>query len=300
MYNIRAKRDKPGLRPQHYHVIRAAAELCDAEVEGLAIGSKEIRFVPGEIKAKTLDIDIGTAGSIALLLQSLLLIAAHAPGPVRLNIRGGTDNKFAPTIDYVKNVILRALEKMGARIDMEIMNHGFYPKGGGRVKVRVYPKHLREFVPDEEGVKRIHGISNASLELKQREVAERQAKAAARLLQEYEVDIEKKYWDTLSIGSSITLWCEERLLGADALGERGKTSEVVGKEAASKLLAEIQADANVDLHLADNLVPWIALYGGRFRTSHISLHTKTNIWLCEKMLNTSFKVTENEVEANPG
>lgn len=300
MYNIRAKRDKPGLRPQHYHVIRAAAELCDAEVEGLAIGSKEIRFVPGEIKAKTLDIDIGTAGSIALLLQSLLLIAAHAPGPVRLNIRGGTDNKFAPTIDYVNHVILRALEKMGAHIDMEIMNHGFYPKGGGRVKVRVYPKHLREFVPDEEEVKRIHGISNASLELKQREVAERQAKAAARLLQEYEVDIEKKYWDTLSIGSSITLWCEERLLGADALGERGKTSEVVGKEAASKLLAEIQADANVDLHLADNLVPWIALYGGRFRTSHISLHTKTNIWLCEKMLNTSFKVTENEVEANPG
>ena len=56
--NIRANRPKPGLKPQHLTAMRAAAELCGAELSGDSIGSQNIEFVPGEIRSGVFKFDI--------------------------------------------------------------------------------------------------------------------------------------------------------------------------------------------------------------------------------------------------
>jgi len=58
------------------------------------------------------------------------------------------------------------------------------------------------------------------------------------------------------------LWCildNNIPIGADSLGERGKTAEKVGKEAALKLVKELNAKTLLDVHVADIIIPNIAL-----------------------------------------
>jgi len=296
IFNIRKKRKPPGLKAQHLHVINSAAILTNAKVEGLKIGSKEVKFEPGKIVGKNFEINVGTAGSISLILQSLMLIGVNADRRFSVRIIGGTEGKFAPTIDYTRFVILRALKRMNAEINIELERRGYYPKGGGIVNVEFGPSRISSFHPIE-GEGEIFGISNAHLKLKERKVAERQMKAASKILEEngMESKIKVEYCDALSIGSSLTIWCENKDIGADSLGEIGKTAERVGSEAASKLVKEIKSGANVDSHLADNLIPWIALYGGKFKTSRMTNHLKTNIWVCEKFLGVKFEIKDGEV-----
>ncbi|MCW1296251.1 MAG: RNA 3'-terminal phosphate cyclase [Candidatus Parvarchaeota archaeon] len=304
VYNIRAKRDKPGLRAQHLHAIKAASELCSAEVEGLKIGSMDIRFLPGKIKGRTLNIDIGTAGSISLLLQCLIPICVFADDKVRLKIRGGTENLNAPCIDYVRFVILPMLEKMGVKVKVKLLRRGYYPMGGGFVEVFTEPVNDGQplNLVDQGELVEILGISNASNYLKKANVAERQEKAARQFLVNKflcPIKINAEYWNSLCAGSSITLWAKTSsgaIIGADALGERGKRSEEVGKEVAEKLIREIKSNSPVDVHLADNLILWIALFGGKIKVSEISLHTKTNIFICEEILGKKFKLDGNVIE----
>ncbi len=46
--NIRAGRDKPGLRAQHLKVVQACQEMCHGVVENASLGSKEIVYRPRE------------------------------------------------------------------------------------------------------------------------------------------------------------------------------------------------------------------------------------------------------------
>ncbi len=70
--NIRKNRPSPGLKQQHLKALETAARICKAQISGLFPGSTEISFVPVEIKGGKYDIDIGTAGSITLLLQCIM------------------------------------------------------------------------------------------------------------------------------------------------------------------------------------------------------------------------------------
>src|SRR5436309_9372853 len=134
VFNIRAGRAEPGLRPQHMTGVKAAAELCSANLQGLEVGATEFVFKPGRLRAGTFRFDVGTAGSVTLVLQTLMPMIAFAPGPVQLEITGGTDVKWSPPIDYVRLVTLPILKKIGYLGDLEIVRRGHYPKGGGLVR----------------------------------------------------------------------------------------------------------------------------------------------------------------------
>ena len=190
---IRHNRSRPGLKPQHLSCIDALKQLANAQVKGAQAGSDSVEFFPDRIYAATLSVDIGTAGSITLLLQSLLLPCMFADAPVRIKIKGGTDTKWSIPIDYFTNVILPFSKEL-ASIEIKNMRRGFYPKGQGFVDLSVSPRyHLNDFTTLEEliahlfnSVSRIHlsgkpaqirieGISCASSQLKGAGVAERQA-----------------------------------------------------------------------------------------------------------------------------
>src|SRR5271170_6390646 len=137
--NIRAKREKPGLMRQHLTALLAAAAICDASVTGADVGSGEITFRPGRVKPGDYQFAIGTAGSCTLVLQTLLppLLTAAVPSAVR--ITGGTHNKASPPVDFLQRTYLPLVERMGPKVQLELVRHGFYPRGGGEILARVTP-----------------------------------------------------------------------------------------------------------------------------------------------------------------
>ncbi len=287
--NIRARRKNPGLQPQHISAIKAVAELCNADVGGLKIGSAQIEFKPGAIRGGSFSIDVGTAGSVTLILQALLIAACGAQKSVEIELVGGTDVPWSPPIDYLKWVMLPFLNKIGYKIEISLIKRGFYPKGGGKLKASIYPGILRIIEALLPGrVKRIFGISYAEIRLKNSEVAERQRKASidflAKKLPGVPLSLELDYSSTLSLGSGVVLVAEmeKGRIGASALGERGKKAKVVGAEAASSLYEEINTGAAVDSHMADQIIPYLALVGGKVKIGHATQHTVTNIDVVNK------------------
>lgn len=302
---IRYNRTKPGLKNQHLACIKALKQLCSARVKGAQAGSDYVEFIPGKIKPRTLSVDIGTAGSITLLLQSLLLPCMFADGEVRLKIKGGTDTKWSIPVDYFVNVILPHYENF-AYFQFNDIKRGYYPKGQGFVDMTIKPKFSFsqiKAVPHFDLVRRtsltkIKGISSASQKLRNAEVAKRQASGAKKKLSSIgcPVNIVEEYTDTASTGTIITMWVDsdKPTIGADALGEKRKRAEAVGAEAAAKLLLVLHSDAVVDSHLADNLVPLLALVGGAIKTDEITDHILSNVYVCEKFLKVRFAVDGKE------
>ncbi len=303
IYNIRQKRGQPGLRPQHLEAVLTAAKLCDAETKGATLNSQELWFKPREIQGGSIHAEIGTAGSIPMLLLTILPLCANAEQEVRVQIsKGGTDVRYSPTINYVKHVLLPILSRMGLSTALEIKKYGYYPKGMGEVFLTAQPsQELSPLCLDEFGsLKDLEGISVCTF-LEDRRVAERQARAAKEYLRSrgYEADIQmvNDRSNPVQKGSSLVLWARSSsgaLLGGDAIGERGKPSEVVGREAAENLCKELTAKPTVDVHLADMLVPYVALAEGRsiYLTRAITDHLDTNIWLTQEILGVEFHISE--------
>jgi RNA 3'-terminal phosphate cyclase (ATP) len=301
VYNIRQNRPQQGLKPQHLEAVLSAAKLCNAEVEGATLNSREIWFKPQEIRSGNFEAKIGTAGSIPMLLMTVLPICAFAKDTVRVHVaNGGTDVTYSPTINYLRHVFLPALKQMGLDVEITVHKYGYYPKGMGEVTMAVKPPNqLKPFRLETFGkLKSVKGVSVCTF-LDERKVAERQAKAAGAYLAEkgYTPDIQiiNDKSNPLQKGSSIALWAETdtgAILGADAIGQLKKTSEAVGREAAEKLYAELAVEPTVDVHLGDILIPYIALAEGSstFFMRTISGHLEANMWLAEKMLDVHFNV----------
>ena len=273
-----------------------------AKTNDVNVGAEYLSYVPDKFKAKHLEIDIGTAGSITLLLQSLLLPCMFADRKIKLTITGGTDGKWAMPFDYFNNVFIPQITGY-ADIDVRLLKRGYYPKGGGKIELSIKPKYSFDNLPKnpinllgQGELLQIKGISHASKNLEKANVAERQAKTAELMLKKYncDIDIRTEYCDALSAGSGIVLWAkfDNAVLGADGLGERGKRAEIVGEEAARNLIKEIDSKAAVDRHLADNILSFMALFGGRIRASEITNHCRTNIYVIEKFLGKCFDVDE--------
>jgi len=321
--NIRATRENPGLKAQHVHCIKALQQLCGAKVDGEEIGSKELLYIPGKISAKNLTVDIGTAGSITLLLQCVLLPCMFAQKTHTLTLIGGTDTMWSMPIDYFTHVVVPQFRRVCA-LNVKVLKRGYYPKGGGKVEITIKPVVKRNEFDSFEGVQAalkhtafsitkqgdlisIKGVSHASKDLANAQVAERQASAAQQALRSLNIpiDISTQYVDTFSTGSGITLWAifsnsddidvENPIrLGADSLGAPRKSSEQVGQEAADQLLKEIKSKAPVDQHLADNLIPLLALCKpSTLKTSTITEHTKSNIKAVEAFLGKTFSLEGN-------
>ncbi|GFO97140.1 RNA 3'-terminal phosphate cyclase [groundwater metagenome] len=289
--NIRKMRPKPGLSAQHVKAVESAAALCEGEVSGSSLHSTALTFTPGKIKVGTYNIDIGTAGSITLILQCLMPIALHSPGTVKLKISGGTDVSWSPTIDYMRFVTLGAFSRMGYDCSIRLVRRGYYPRGGGCVEAVIAPTKLKRTEFENNACTFVQGISHSSR--LPTHVAQRQASTAQKLLQQegYDARITLETGENQSIGSGLTLWCG--CAGGSALGKPGLPAEKVGSLAAEAVLAELKSKAGVDVYLADQLIPYMALAGGgSFTTRSISLHTRTNIWVTEQFLDVKFNIQE--------
>jgi RNA 3'-phosphate cyclase len=307
VFNIRKGREKPGLQTQHLLGLRALAELCNGRLEGDYLNSTEIKFYPGEIKAKDLVVKIETAGSITLCIQTLLPVALFAKNPIKISFKGGgTDVPFSPTIDHFRYVFLKILEKMGAKVEIEILRRGYYPEGGAKINAKIFPTKLKPINLIERGeIKKILIISGASQSLKNKKVAERQIAGVKEVLGKLNLPMEEKieYYETQSPGSQICLIAEfeDTILGTDNLGKFGKRAEDVGKEAALELLKEQKTDACLDKHLADQILPYMALAPEKSQVtvSEITEHCKTNVWVIEKFMSGKFEIKENLISWIP-
>jgi RNA 3'-terminal phosphate cyclase (ATP) len=301
IFNIRQSRPQPGLKHQHLEAVLTAAKLCDAKVQGAALGSRELWFTPQRIRGGTFEAEIETAGSIPMLFLAVLPVCLFADSPVQLHVaKGGTDTTHAPTINYLRNVLLPTLSRMGVDADVAVEKYGYYPKGMGEATMTVKPNSaLKPILLEDFGkLIRVRGVSVCTF-LADRQVAERQAKAAKERLSRngYDADIEviNDTSNPYQKGSSIVLWAESDtglLMGADAIGQLHKTAEAVGTEAAERLLTELTLQPTADVFLADMLIPYMALAKGKstFLARAVTEHIETNIWLMEKMLNVKFTV----------
>ncbi len=303
--NIRYNRKQPGLRPQHLESVLTAAKICNAKTKGATLGSHELWFTPKNIITGEVNANIETAGSIPMLLLTVLPICSQSNGKVKVHVqKGGTDVRYAPTANYIKHILLPTLEKMDFKAYLDINRYGYYPKGNGEATLTTERcSQLKPLVIEDFGeIEKIEGISVCTF-LEKQNVAERQAKAAKDILGNHgyttDIRVVNDRSNPVQKGSSIALWTKTStgaVLGGDAIGERGKSSERIGKEAAESLLKEINAKSTVDVHLADMIIPYIALAKGTssFIVRKITDHIETNIWLTEKILGTKIDVAKVE------
>ena len=316
--NVRVKRERPGLRRQHLHIVRLLKELASAKVEGDTLGSTELTYVPGELRPGSYSVDFGSAGSISLFLQTILPVSLFVPGKVEIEIVGGTEVPMSPTVDWVRFVYLPHVSGVARFVRIEVVRRGYRPAGGGLIRLTAEGgpseelkdlKSVREFLKGRLNlfksrrgeIKRLHLLSVAEERLRERRVVERQVKGALDLLREKglpEPEVYRQYVKSFSIGTSVTVWLEDtegNIMGADSLGEKGKLAEVVGSECVQKLWEDWSSGATVDRHLADHLVPWLGLAGGSVRVPLFTGHLETNIWVCERFLGEgTFRVVREE------
>jgi RNA 3'-terminal phosphate cyclase (ATP) len=300
VFNIRGRRPKPGLQPQHMTALKAAAEVSGAFVEGLSIGSMQIYFEPKEVLGGKYTFDIKTAGSVTLVMQTLLPILSFAKRPSEVTVIGGTDVPWSPTVDYFKYVALDAFRRMGLNCSLELLRRGHYPRGGGRVVLAVRP--ARALLP-MTAVKRgkavaVRGISHCTN--LPAHVASRQASSAVRIIKDAgmeDVRVAEERGEGDGPGSGVALWAEIEggpNIGADALGAKEKRAEEVGREAAEKLLAELKTGMAVDRHLGDMLIIYVAMAKGRSEigVTELTMHAETMIWLTERFLGVKWSVVK--------
>jgi RNA 3'-phosphate cyclase len=299
--NIRAKRRNPGLAAQHVVAIDSIVKLCNGEIRGLNKGSMEVDFHPSKISGGDLKLEVGTAGSLMLVLQASLPPSLLASNPVNLSITGGTDVRWAPPFDYFQNVFLPMIAIMGAKTNLELERRGYYPRGGGKIEMKIQPsgKLSPLNVSDRGQLKRVSGLAHVSnLPIS---IAERMKSEAEKiLLEQGDVAIDTMHYESpkaIGQGGALVLWAEfeNTVIGASCLAEKGLKSEKVAQIASQELKLDMDAEASLDVHCADQVLPYMALADApsEFTVRKVSNHSKTNIWLIEQFLDVSFSVEKS-------
>ena len=292
--NIRANRPKPGLARQHLTGLNLISQICGAEVKGAEVGSTHVEFWPDEIRHGQYSIDVGTAGSISLVLQTILPALATIEGESMIRLTGGTDVKWSPPVDYYTLVLFPMLEKIGLKSSLEIEQRGYYPRGGGKITAsikstgKLKPLKLEPLnEPNITGIVNITGLPE--------KIAERIGAVVLDYFPEAIIHIQhKENGPSQGVGIVLATTDGQTIMGASSLGEKGKTAEKVGKEAAKNLLAEIEGKGSVDIYASDQLLPYMALAGGEIMTRELTSHAKTNVGIIEKFLGETFEVEEGQ------
>lgn len=303
MRNIRAKRDKPGLRPQHLAAVRAAMTLCDAQVEGDRQGATTLRFEPGPVAARDLELRLGTAGATALVLHTIHLpIALRADRPVRVALVGGTFNDKAPSYPFLESTWRVHQAALGLPVALSMPLAGFYPAGGGRIEAWIEPARPLALVLEDRGpLGRIRGVAGVA-RLTRNNIADRMRTRAEEHLRaaglDVPIEIETVEWPGGSPGAALSLVAEHDPATAPftsvALGAPGKPAEAVADEAAGALLAELAHPGAVDAHSADQLLVPLSLAEGRssFTLTAVTEHLRTNARTIGAFLDREIRVIE--------
>lgn len=294
IHNIRKNRPNPGLAPQHLTNVLALAEICDAKVEGAEIGSMKLLFEPQcKPRAGRYVFDVteaaqnGSAGSVTLILQTLLLPLALANSKSHLVLRGGTNVAWSPPYEYIAHVFLPTLERMGIKVQCQLNAPGFYPVGGGEITVEIFGSqgfNTASLMPikliERGNLRRIWG--NATACNLPAHIPQRMADRAGAILKStgFSAEITPRRERCVGSGAGIflTVQYEHVLAGFFALGEPGKPSEQVAEEVCTYLIDHHESGASVERYLADQLLLPMSLADGvsEFKTGCISSHLITN------------------------
>jgi len=294
IFSIRKGRKNPGLQPQHLASVRACAKIAKAEVQGGILGSTELKFMPGDLTSGDHEFDVaeekGSAGSVSLVIQSILLPLLYCPGESQVTIKGGTQVPFSPPFDYLTNVWLPFLGILGVKAEAEIVKYGFYPKGGGEVRLKVKPVEKLQGINLLERGKLVSLSGISAVANLPEAIAQRQKQEAEKILSKENLvpQVETRQVNSVGAGTYFFLLAEfeNSLAGFSSLGERGKPAEKVAQEACQGLLEFVETQAAVEKHLADQILPYLALAKGEssLTVSKITSHLLTNVGVVEKFL----------------
>jgi RNA 3'-terminal phosphate cyclase (ATP) len=303
--HIRAARRTPGLRPQHLTAARAAAAICNARLEGDEIGSQALTFEP---RTKTqpgkhlFDVSEsargGSAGSVGLVLQTVLPPLLLADGTSTVTVRGGTHVPWAPSASYLTEVYLRALARMGSGVCAQLVRWGFYPAGGGEVRAEVLAskRPLHALVLTERGpLQEAYGTAVA-MNLPA-SIPQRMSGRARNVLAQSGIAarVEPLRVRGAGPGAGISLFARyaNAVAGFTAYGRKGLPSEQVADTACREFMAHHNSGAPVDPYLVDQLVLPMALAHGRSElvTSQVSQHLRTSVWVVKQFLTLEAVIT---------
>ena len=297
---IRAQRDKPGLAPQHLAALRAVAALAAARTTGLELRSDTIEFLPGGMAGGRHRFDVGTAGSVTLVMQALLPVMIAGGTSSAATIVGGTDVRAAPPLDYFGEVLLPLLGRMGVDARLAVRRRGYYPRGGGEVEVTVATgTRIRPLDLAEAGaLRRVAGVAHVG-NLPEHIATRMRSSALERLdpAVRARADVATRVLgpdEARGQGGAIVAWAgaEHAILGAGRVAERGVRAEALGAAVGDELAADLASGATLDVHAADQLLVYLALArGGSFATRSLTSHAQTSMWLIEKFLPVRFEVS---------
>jgi RNA 3'-terminal phosphate cyclase (ATP) len=285
--NIRANRDQPGLRRQHLTSVKAAGEICGADLVGADMGSRELTFRPGKLSPGAYSFAIGTAGSCTLVLQTVLppLLLASAPSTVR--ITGGTHNRGSPPFDFLQRAFLPLLARMGAQVDLELVRYGFYPKGGGEICANIHPARLSPIQAHERGA-HVRSYAEAYIAALPPHIAQRELQVVGdELCLPAEQLFLRPLSNDMGPGNAVTVTIEHQQVTEvfTGFGERGVRAETVAGNAAHEARGYLKEPAPIGEHLADQLLlPMALANGGSFTTTAISQHLLSNALVIERFL----------------
>ncbi len=286
MTNIRGSRRDPGLKNQHLQCVKMAKKLCDAKTENVEFNSEEITFKPGNLRNEALETDIGTAGSLNLVLDTLVPVTSQLDENFSAEISGGTDVKWSPSSLHYKHVKLPLLREKGLEADYTVEKTGFYPEGGGRAKLETRPYSLEELDFTDRGkLEEVKLYVKASQNLEDEGVAE---EAVEALESELDIDVpissEASYVESVSDGvvSLLKTSYENSVAGFDYVDERGKSLEQNAFRVVTEFEKFHESGAVVDKFMADQLVVFLALVGGKVSVREITDHIETNLSVVEK------------------
>ena len=306
--NIRTKRNNPGLRHQHVTTIKLLSKLFNINIENVRLGAEWINIIFDkkdiEINKDILNIDIGTAGSIPLLLQTLIPTIAISQQNIIIQLTGGTDVKYSPTIDYIKYVMKDVFSKIGIFFNINVIKRGFYPIGKGIVNINIQKANTLKPI-DFCNFKEINPNILSIVGNLPKHITDRQISGALTNLEKNGIKCDKyksSIENSASPGSSILVYSSSEsgiYLGADSVGEKNIRAETVGYNVSKRFIENYKFQACIDSHLADMLVLPLSFVKekSRYKISSISQHLLTNLEIIKKINDMEYqidKVFENE------
>lgn len=300
--NIRSRRPKPGLGHQHLSAVRAAAAICGGRIIGDHMGSTDLSFHPSTLHGGRHEFDIGTAGSANLILQTVLPGLILSGEDAEVVVTGGTHNPMAPCFEYLRDVFALLASSMGIEMYLEMERAGFYPAGGGRIKMMVRGAEAMEDLDPVRCVAggklvRIEGLSAATTQLPEH-IVQRQAQQIRQRLAAagHPVEVRQERWDTFTPGTVVFLRgvFSRSVCGFFALGKRGKPAEQVADEAVDELLDHLVGGGALDVHAADQMITLAALCTGvsRFTCRRLTSHLRTNAQVIRELTGRDVELIE--------
>lgn len=284
--NIRSKRKKSGLQPQHLAACLAVQTICNGTLEA-ELNSQSLMFHPGKVVAGNYEFDIGTAGSVILVAQTIIPVLLMQSQPSIVRIIGGTHVLKSPSYDYFAKVFLPAIKKFDAQVSARMIKSGYYPVGGGVIEVEIIPSVLKGVTNWQENFFEPQALINLS------KLDQRIALREAQVLQQYGINqINFFEEEAFSPGNSVFIW--RGYNGSYVVGEKGKLAEIVAQEAIDFFQHQ---NANVDSHLADQLLIYACLAKGssHYTTSEITEHLITNKAVLEQFISRRIVLANNKI-----